>query len=332
MKRRDFMLTAAMLVSSLRYARGQQPAPKKRIGVALASTKVEDVKRDPIARQFDEELRRAGLVEGENVIVDRYSAEGRSDRYESIAREVVASNPDLIWTGGTPMTLRLKAVTNTIPIVTMTGDPVRFGIVSNLARPGGNITGVSVDAGVEVWGKRLELLSQAVPGLKRVAFVSTQGGWTGPGGRATHDAAPKLGISLTSVLLNNPYNEAEYRRVLGSVQREQFDAVMMSDENEHLPHRALTAQLVQQNRLPAMYNLRDQTEAGGLMSYSWDIKAAIRRNAEQMAEILLRGGKPADMPYFRATTFELVINLKSAKELGLEVPAELVAGAAAVIE
>ena len=254
MKRRDFMLTAAMLVSSLRYARGQQPAPKKRIGVALASTKVEDVKRDPIARQFDEELRRAGLVEGENVIVDRYSAEGRSDRYESIAREVVASNPDLIWTGGTPMTLRLKAVTNTIPIVTMTGDPVRFGIVSDLARPGGNITGVSVDAGVGIWGKRLELLGQAVPGLKRVAFVSTQGGWNGPGGRATQDAAPKLGISLTSVLLNSPYTEAEYRRVLGSVQREQFDGVMMSDENEHIPHRVLTAQLIQQNRLPAIYN------------------------------------------------------------------------------
>ncbi|MBR1121863.1 ABC transporter substrate-binding protein [Bradyrhizobium lablabi] len=332
MKRRDFLLATAIWLPSLRYAEAQQSTPKKRIAVVMASTKVEDVKRDPLARLFDAELRRTGLIEGENVIIDRYSAEGRSDRYESLAREVVATNPDLIWTGGTPMTLRLKAATNTIPVVTMTGDPIRFGIVSNLARPGGNITGVSVDAGVEVWGKRLELLGHAVPGLKRVAFVSTRGGWTGPGGRATEDAAPKLGISLTSVLLNNPYNEAEYRRVLGSVQREQFDGVMISDENEHIPHRVLMAQLIQQNRLPAMYNFRDQAEAGGLMSYSWDVKAAIRRNAEQMAEIVLRGANPAEMPYFQEKTFELVINLKAAKELGIEVPAGLVAGADAVIE
>jgi putative ABC transport system substrate-binding protein len=332
MKRRDFLLATAMLVPSLRYAGAQQAAPKKRIAAAIASLRPEDLKRDPIARLFDDELKRAGLIEGENVIIDRYYAEGRSDRYESIAREVVASNPDLISTGGTPMTLRLKAATNTIPIVTMTGDPIRFGIVSDLARPGGNITGVSVDAGVGVWGKRLELLGQAVSGLKRIAFVSTQGGWTGPGGRATHDAAQKLGMSLTSVLLNNPYNEAEYRRVLGSLQREQFDGVMMSDENEHIPHRVLTAQLIQQNRLPAIYNFRDQAAAGGLMAYSYDIKAALRRNAEQMADILLRGAKPAEMPYFRETTFELVINLKSANELGLHVPAELLAIAAAVIE
>jgi len=115
------------------------------------------------------------------------------------------------------------------------------------------------------------------------------------------------------VLLSNPYNEAEYRRVLNSVQRDQFDGVVISDENEHIPHRVLIAQLIQQNRLPAIYNFRDQAEAGGLMAYSWDIKAAIRGNAEQMAEILLRGANPADMPYFQEKSFELVINLKSAK-------------------
>ncbi|HWN77435.1 MAG TPA: ABC transporter substrate-binding protein [Bradyrhizobium sp.] len=332
MKRRDFLIATAMLVPSLQYAEAQQPTKKKRIAAAIASTKVEDLRRDPNYQAWEVELKRVGLIEGENVIIDRYSAEGQADRYESLAREVVATNPDLIYTGGTPMTLRLKAVTNTIPIVTMTGDPIRFGIVSSLARPGGNITGVSVDAGVEVWGKRLALLGQAVPGLKRVAFISTQGGWIGPGGRTTQDAALALGISLTSVLLSNPYNEAEYRRVLNSVQRDQFDGVVISDENEHIPHRVLIAQLIQQNRLPAIYNFRDQAEAGGLMAYSWDIKAAIRRNAEQMAEILLRGANPADMPYFQEKSFELVINLKSAKELGLEVPAGLVAGAAAVIE
>ena len=332
MKRRDFLLAAMVFAPAVRRAGAQQPQVKKRIALLNASLTNEAAKRDPLAQVFDAELRRAGVIEGENVTIDRYSAEGHTDRYEAVAREVVATNPDLIVTGGTPMTLKLKAVTSTIPIVTMTGDPIRFGVVPSLARPGGNITGVSVDAGVEVWGKRLELLGQAVPGLKRVAFVSTPAGWKGPGGRATDAAAPTLGLSLTSVLLNNPFTETEYRRVLGSVQRDQFDGVLMSDENEHVPHRKLIAQLVQQNRLPAMYNYRDQAEAGGLMAYSYDIKAAIRRNAQQIADIILRGTNPAEMPYFQEKSFELTINLKSAKELGIEVPATLVAGAATVIE
>lgn len=331
-KRRDFLLGAGMLLAFPRRSSAQQKAPKKRLAILYVSLKLEDLSRDPVARLGDLEMKRAGIYEGENVTIERYSAEGHSDRYEAIAKEIVATNPDVILTGGTPITLKLKAATNTIPIVTLTGDPIRFGIVTSLARPGGNITGVSADAGVEVWGKRLELLSQAVPGLKRLAFISTKGGWTGPGGRATEAAAPALGISLTSVLLNNPYNEAEYRHVLNSVQRDQFDGVMFSDEFEHFPHRVLIAQLVQGNRLPAIYNYREQAEAGGLMAYSWDIKAAIRRNAEQVAEILFRGGSPAEMPYFLEKSFELTINLKSAKELGLEVPVALVAAAAAVIE
>jgi putative ABC transport system substrate-binding protein len=332
MKRRELLLATAMLVPSLRYANAQRPAPKKRIAILNASATIEAAKRDPLTPVFEAELKRAGVIEGENVTIERFSAEGRADRYEAVAREVVATNPDLIVTAGTPMTLKLKAATSTIPIVTITGDPIRFGVVSSLARPGGNITGVSVDAGVEVWGKRLELLSQAVPGLKRVAFVSTPAGWKGPGGRATEAAAPTLRLSLTSVLLSNPFTEAEYRRVLGSVQRDQFDGVLMSDENEHFPHRKLVAELVQQNRLPAIYNYRDQAEAGGLMSYSYDIKAAIRRNAQQTADIVLRGANPAEMPYFQEKSFELTINLKSAKELGIEVPDVLVAGATTVIE
>lgn len=332
MRRRDFLIGMIGFASAVRNATAQQPLVKKRIAFAAASLANDAAKRDPLAQLFEAELKRAGVIEGENVTIDRYSAEGHVDRYEAVAREAVASNPDLIVTNGTPMTLKLKAATNTIPIVTMTGDPIRFGVVSNLARPGGNITGVSVDAGVEVWGKRLELLSQAVPGLKRVAFVSTPAGWKGPGGRATEAAAPTLGLSLTSVLLSNPFTEAEYRRVLGSVQSDQFDGVLMSDENEHVPHRKLIAQLVQQNRLPAMYNYRDQAEAGGLMSYSYDIKAALRRNAQQIADIVLRGANPAEMPYFQEKSFELTINLKSAKELGIEVPATFVAGAANVIE
>ncbi len=331
MNRRDFLLAAAMLAPGMRPAMAQQSAAKKRVAGVTTSTKLENMRSDPNFRTFFDELKRLGYVEGENLILDLYSAEGRAERYEALAREVVSTNPDLIYTTGTPLTLRFKAATSTIPVVTMTGDPIRFGIVTSLARPGGNITGVSVDAGVEVWGKRLELLAQAVTDLKRVAFLSTQGGWNGAGGRAVRDAAQALGISLISVLLTSPFNEAEYRRVLGSIQRDQVDGIMLSDENEHYAQRFVLVELIRQLRLPAIFFLREQAEAGGLMSYSWDLKSAIRRNAMQVAEIL-RGANPGEMPYFQESRFELVINLKTARELGLEIPDGLVAGAAAVIE
>jgi putative ABC transport system substrate-binding protein len=175
------------------------------------------------------------------------------------------------------------------------------------------------------------LTAEAVPGLKRVAFVSTQGAWDAPGGRAVREAAEKLGILLTSAPLVSPFDEPEYRRVLVSIQRDQIDGIMISEETENYPHRFLLVQLINQMRLPAVFSYREQAEAGGLLAYSWDLKSSFRRNAMQVAQIL-RGTNPGDIPYFQETRFELVINLKTARELGLEVPAELVAVAAGVIE
>ena len=330
MKRRDFLLAAATFVAGMPHAMAQQSSTKKRIAFVVSSSKVADLAADPNAKVIENELRRLGFLPGD-LIVERYSAEGRSERYEALAREVVSTHPDVIASYGTPLTLRFKAATRTIPIAAVTGDPVRFGLVSSLAHPGGNITGVSLDAGVEVWGKRLELLAEAVPKLSNVLFVSTQEGWDGPGGRATREAAQKLGISLVRATLNSPYDEAEYRRVFSSIQRDQVDGIVLSDDTENYKHRFLLVQLIQQVRLLALHHLREQVEAGGLMAYSYDLKSALRRQAMQVAEVL-RGANPADMPYFQETRFELVINLKTAKELGLEIPAGLVAGAAAVIE
>ena len=331
MKRRDFLFVAAMLAPAIRHASAQQPATKKRLAVIVFG-KVEDqrIGRDPNATIFLEELQRLGYVEGGNLIVDRWQYQ--SGPLEEIAREVVNTNPDVIASPGTPMTLRLKAATTTIPIVGFTGDPIRFGLVSNLARPGGNITGVSVDAGVEVWAKRLELLSSAVPKLVNVVFVSSEGVWTNAGGQAVRDAAQKLGISLVRGTVSSPYGEAEYRSTFSSLQRDQLDGLILSDEGYlHLPQKSLLVQLTQQMRLPTIYPYRDFAEAGGLMSYSSDLKSLIRRQATQIVEIL-RGANPGDIPYSQAERFELVVNLKTAKELGIEIPAELVGGATAVIE
>jgi putative ABC transport system substrate-binding protein len=331
MRRRDFFLAAAMLAPVMRHAMAQQSAKTKRIALAYPALKVADLGNDPNYVTFIDELKRLGYVEGTNLIIDRYSGEGQTDRYGDLAREVVSTHPDLIFTTGSPLTLRLKAATSTIPIVALTGDPILQGIVSSISRPGGNITGVSVDAGFEIWAKRLELLAQAVPKLVNVVFIGRQGTWENPGGRGMREGAQRLGISLVLAPLGSTINEAEYQRIFSSLQRDQVDGIIFSPDDEHYRHRFLLVELVKQLGVPAIYTFRDQAEAGGLMSYSWDIKSALRRNAMQIVEIL-NGANPGDMPYFQEARFELVINLKTAKALGIEIPAGLVARANAVIE
>jgi len=173
MRRRDLFLAAVMLAPLMRSVRAQRSVPTKRLSWVVPTGKLADMNigGDATNALFLEELRRLGFIEGQNLIVDRYSAEGRRERYGEIAREVVTTRPDAIWSIGTPLTVELKAVTNAIPVVALTGDPVRLGLVSSLARPGGNITGVSADAGLEIWGKRLALLVEAVPKIARAVLM-----------------------------------------------------------------------------------------------------------------------------------------------------------------
>jgi len=209
MRRRDFItLLGGAAAAWPVTARAQQPAKMKRIVFAAPAVKVADLGSDPYALTFLEELKRLGYVEGTNLIVDRYSAEGKIDRYGDLAREVVSTHPDLIYTTGSPLTLQLKAATSTIPIVTLTGDPIRQGIISSIARPGGNITGVSVDAGFEIWAKRLELLAQAVPQLVNVIFVGRQTTWENPGGKGLREGAQRLRNFLSACAIGQHHKRS----------------------------------------------------------------------------------------------------------------------------
>src|ERR1700688_4808833 len=197
MRRREFIgLIGGAAVSPI-TARAQQPAKMKRIGMFAPAVKVADMRigGDSGYTLGLQELQRLGYIEGQNLIIDRFSADGKREYGDFIA-EIVSAHPDVILTSGTPITLALKAATSTIPIVAITGDPIRLGLVSSLSHPGGNITGVSVDAGVELWGKRVELLAEAVPRLVNVVYISTRPNLNGAGARATQEAAKKLGISL----------------------------------------------------------------------------------------------------------------------------------------
>jgi putative ABC transport system substrate-binding protein len=224
------------------------------------------------------------------------------------------------------------AATTTIPIVAYTGDPIRQGIVSDIAHPGGNVTGVSADAGFEVWGKRLELLLEAVPKIRRVLYVvSTQNAWDTPASKATREAAQKLGIALVPAFVGSPVNEQALRRTFDVITRDQADGIAFAYEGEFFIHRMLIVELVGQVGLPAVYGIRDQALAGGLIAYSDDLAYATRLIAQQDADVL-RGRKPAEMPFLQATKYQLVINLKTAKALGIEMPPALIARADEVIE
>ena len=312
----------------------QQLGQMKRVAMVHPATKSDDMRigGDPTYTVIFQEMKRLGYVEGANLIVDRYSAEGRPDHFREIAHEVVASHPDVIFAMSNLLVLAFSSETRTIPIVAWTSDPIKAGIVSNLPHPGGNITGLSIDAGIEVLTKRVQLFAEAVGKLSNARLLTQAQYQQFPYFKMTMEAAERLNIILRLQPLQPPINEVEYRRTFEAMQRDHVDGVYIASENsENYTHRVLLGQLAKQYRLPAICWYSDSVRAGALMSHGFDLKSGARRLAAQIVEIL-NGGKPADMPYFQETHFELVINLKTAKELGLEIPAQLVATADDVIE
>jgi putative ABC transport system substrate-binding protein len=205
--------------------------------------------------------------------------------------------------------------------------------VTNLARPGGNITGVSsFDA--EFYAKRLQILKDAVPSVSKIAYLTMRGAWEGAYGQAfrpaLQEASRRLQISLVPMLLLES-TPAEYQRVFAEIAPERPDAIMVSDLGDLIPYRQLIAELVEKSRLPAMYGLREYVEAGGLMAYGADFDEAARRMADDVHEIL-NGANPGDIPIYQGTKFALVINLKAAQTLGLAIPPALLGAADEVIE
>jgi putative tryptophan/tyrosine transport system substrate-binding protein len=313
-------------------AHSQQPAKMKRLAIASPSHKIGDmgVNGTRFYRMFFEELSRLGYDEGQNLVVERYSGEGRTEHYADLAREVVNTRPDLIYTSATRLALNFKAATTTIPIVTTTADPIAGGLVSSLARPGGNITGVSVDAGIEVMGKRLALLLEATSKLSNARFLVSQLSWERFIGAAVREASRRLGISLAGETMSS-FNEQEYQRAFNSMEHARVDGILVSDESEHFTYRRLLVELATKTRIPAIYAYREHVELGGLMAYSFDLDELGRNAARQAAEIL-KGANPGDSPFRQSTKFQLVINVKTAKALGLEMPSTLLLGADEVIE
>ena len=332
MRRRDFITALGTAATWPLAARAQQPAKMKRIAYVHSAGNVSriSVSGEPFYRAFFEELSRLGYVEGQNLGVERYSGEGRTERYAELARDVVNTHPDLILAVGGRLSLDFKMATTTIPIVTMIIDPIAMGLVASIARPGGNITGVTIAGGLEIIGKRMGLLVEAMPKLSTVGYLASRPFWEDPRGAAVREAAKQAGISLSPVMLS-AFDEAEYQRVFRSMEQDRADAFMVSDEPENGINRETIVELAAKGRIPAIYPFRDFVAAGGLMAYSIDL-ADVSRRLANLIDKILKGANPGDIPFYQPTKFALVINLKTAKALGLEMPAMLLGRADEVIE
>jgi putative ABC transport system substrate-binding protein len=332
MRRRN-LIFGLLAVATIGSARAEQSAKARRIAIVAPSHpvgKMTETSGDPLFRAVFNELRRLGYIEGQSLLIERYSGEGRASHYADLARDVVSRNPDVIISIGTnDFTLDFKAATTTIPIVGMFAVPVEAGIVASLARPGGNITGVSVDVGREQWEKRVQMLQQVVPQATRLGFLQLREArekWGLP-----KEQSNWMGVTWVGPALNHPIDEAEYRRVFAGLIQDRAEGILVTDEDVHVTNVKLIVELAEKSRLPAIYPFKLFVEAGGLMSYGVDVLDLGRGVADIVGQIL-KGARPGEIPIFQPTKFELAINLKTAKALGLTVPATLLVAADEVIE
>ena len=334
MKRREFitLLGGAVAVWPL-AARAQQPTKMKRIAMVSPSEPVANLVASyhRFYRAVFDELSRLGFVEGKTLIVERYSGEGRQERLPQLARDVVATNPNVIYALDGQTSLQFKSATTTIPIVSISVDPVTMGIVTSIVRPGGNITGVSADAGIGLYGKLFGILREALPKLSNVCVLMTRSTWDGPYGAAVRDVAKDFGISLRGAVLEGQIDEGTYQHVFAAFEQDRPDALLVPASGFNITNRATIVELAAKHRLPVMYTRRDFVEIGGLMAYANDPEDMARNSAEQVGKIL-GGTNPSDIPIYQATHYELSLNLKTAKSLGIEFPATLLGRADFVVE
>ena len=337
MRRRDFVAGAFVATAwgAIGPASAQDKPRKPRIAIVAVATKIEDITINgfPAFKGYFSELKRLGYVEGANLVVERYSALGRMDRFQEVAQTAVERAPDLIVTWSIAIGLQLKSLTTTIPIVVQVADPIAAGLVTNLGRPEANVTGVSTDAGLEIWGKRFQALAEAVPTVKNVRFLVTDE--TTPLAKsvfaAMSQAAQRAGISLQTAVVGSPVGPSAYERVFAQMAAERVDGLVVADGAEHVVNRSSVVQLAARYRMAAMYGLREFVEAGGLLSYGVDNADNARRMAGMTVDIL-NGKRPGEIPFSQPIKFELLLNRATAKALGLEFPASVLATADEVIE
>jgi putative ABC transport system substrate-binding protein len=282
-------------------------------------------------RRFYETLRKLGDVEGDNLVVERYSAEGRTDHLTALASTVVSRKPDVIVTNLHALVMAFTQATSEIPIVAIAGTSIWGRSGKSLARPGGNLTGVSINAGNEITGKRLEILKETIPSLTKVAYLaSARAAWEDDTGLSARQAGSRLGVAVNGIFPGE-FNETQIRRAFDAITQQQVEAVLIDEGGGFLAQRVLIVELAERHRLPICYPYRDYVDLGGLMAYAPDLGELAQRLADNVHQIL-NGAKPGDIPIYQPTRFQLVVNLKAAKTLGLTITQSVSARADEIIE
>jgi putative tryptophan/tyrosine transport system substrate-binding protein len=330
MDRRRFLAgTGAVLLTAPLAAEAQQTGKIWRIGFLSLNSDAEPYKRWHAA--FREGLRKLGYVEGDNIIVEQRYAAGQIERLSTLAAELVRLKVDVLVTAPAGSAVFAKKVTSTIPIVFIgEPDPVGTALVASLARPGGNITGLA-DAHADLVPKRLELLKQVAPSASRVAILwNPANASTGPQLKIAEAAAPALGATVLSVGVKGPLRD-DVDRAFETIGKEHPGSLLVVGDATLGVHRHRIAELSIKRRLPTSGSHSGWAEGGLLMSYGTDFVDLFRRSAIVVDKIL-KGAQPADLPVEQPTKFELVINLKTAKALGLTIPPSLLARADEVIQ
>ncbi len=314
-----------VLFASGRTANAQATGQVARVGFLLAGSMPSP---GIFVADFREVLREHGWVEGRNIRFDYKAADGSYDRLPALAADLVALKVDVIVTEGTPPTVAAKTATTTIPIVmATTGDPVTTGLVASLARPGGNLTGASFFFG-ELNAKRMEILHEVFPGIARVAVLSHPENPTAPIAiKAIEDAARSLKVSLRHIEARRP---SDVDVAAAALTRRDVDALVVIESPMINARSRQIADVAARNRLPTIFGMRGAVEAGGLIAYG-PSRRDLWRRAAVLVDRILHGAKPGDLPIEQATQFEFVVNLKTAKALGVTIPASILIRATDVI-
>jgi ABC-type uncharacterized transport system substrate-binding protein len=327
MKKKLTVLTlCAMLFALCLPADAQQPGKIFRIGFLDNSTASGIA---ILSEAFWQDLRKLGWIEGKNITIEYRFSEQKRERLPELAADLVRLNVDLIVTTGEPPALAAKKATTTIPIVMANaGDPVGSGLVASLARPGGNVTGLS-NLGTELNSKRLEVLKDAIPKLARVGLLRGSGGAASPQLKEIRPAAVALKIKLEEI--ETRFDAKGLESAFQTAKQKQVGAIMTFTSRQFFAARKRIVELAGKHRLPAIYFSKEFVDEGGLMSYGADYDDLFRRAAIYVDKIL-KGAKPADLPVQQATKFEFVINLKAAKQIGLALSPEFLSRANRVIK
>ena len=327
-RRRRFLIGAGALFAAPLAAKAQLPAKVNRVGYVVTTAPVSELASIPSTTGFLKGMRELGYIEGKNLMLEWRSAEGKFERFPEIIRELVSIKVDVIVTSANPATRAAKDATRTVPIVMAASTiPVEAGLVQSLARPGGNITGLTLDASPEIFGKRIQLLKELFPKASRMAVLGFQLGLEGWRQQDAEVAGRALG---TTLLFVEPV-PTQFADAFALIAREHPDALLVAQSAPNYANRLQIAEFAAKARLPVMYPASDYVAAGGLISYGVDIGEVFRRAAGYVDRVL-KGTKPGDMPVERPTNFELVINLKTAKVMGLTIPPSLLLRADRVIE